>query len=356
MLRKLRTLISFYEANGIVRTTKLIMRYIQNLLFDHPQRMSIVTTSICNIDCIMCSLHDCYPPKNADETMLQFMTKLNGTSFQLGVIAEPLAHSRVYEVIKRLKDRGAQVTFSTNGTLLNNNVAKKLIDLKVDSIQVSLDGISEIYERIRKGAKFSEVIANVRNLQMEKRAAKSQKPYITSLFIAMKSNYKCLPDVIKLAAELDMKHVGVSNIEPYSEEMAEESLLIHKELHPKVREVFDEAIKLAKLANIDLVLPRLEPDSAHCPFLFPVVTPEGDVVPCCELCYDRPVFLAVEDGQVINKKIWFRKKSFGNIREKALTEIYKGKEYLTFRRNVNNGIFPGVCANCLCKYGIICPS
>ena len=351
----LRTLVDFFKSNGIIRTTKIGARFVRNIILDYPQIVGPVLASNCNINCIMCSLHRYCPPKTMDVDLLNNIAQLGSVSFDFGSISEPFVHSHFLEITQHIKSRGSRVSISTNATLMTDEIAKELVKLKIDSIQVSIDSNQpEIFNRIRKGANFSEVIANIRNLQERKKLNNSKIPNISSCFVAMKSNYELLLDTIKLAAELGIKRMAVNNVEPYTEQMVEESLLQHKELYPKIEAIFDSARELSRNLKMNLVVARLKPGVPRCHFLMPVITPEGDVTPCCELTYDRPIYLAVENGQLVNKQVWRRKKVFGNIREKRLPDIYRNGEYRNFRRNVTNNAFPVECDPCLVKYGIIC--
>ena len=56
------------------------------------------------------------------------------------------------------------MTFTTNATLLNDTISKKIIDSGVDVVFFSVDGASkETFEKIRVGANFERVKENIRS-------------------------------------------------------------------------------------------------------------------------------------------------------------------------------------------------
>jgi len=63
---------------------------------------------------------------------------------------EPLARKDVYEIIQYIKSKNINVMITTNGTLIDEEVVKKLKELKIDSVQVSMDShIPEIHDKFR---------------------------------------------------------------------------------------------------------------------------------------------------------------------------------------------------------------
>ncbi len=69
-------------------------------------------------------------------------------------------------MIRFAKNSGAKhVDFTTNGTLLTEDHIHGVLEAGVDMIAVSIDGFKrETYEDIRIGAKYDDVVANVRKL------------------------------------------------------------------------------------------------------------------------------------------------------------------------------------------------
>ena len=79
---------------------------------------------------------------------------------------EPLLHPKIIDMISYAKKNKIKVVgIITNGILLNKNMSKKLLDSKIDLIDISIDAFTkESYEKIRKGASFEKIQGNMDNL------------------------------------------------------------------------------------------------------------------------------------------------------------------------------------------------
>lgn len=69
-----------------------------------------------------------------------------------------------YAIEKRNQGGLARVSWIDNGMLFNEDIADLVIDLKVDGVGFSLDGIGELNDSIRLGAKYSIIERNIKYL------------------------------------------------------------------------------------------------------------------------------------------------------------------------------------------------
>ncbi len=63
---------------------------------------------------------------------------------------EPLMHPRIFELTGRAVSRGTRAVLSSNGLMLNRDSAKRLKDLGLSYIGVSLDGLAEAHDDFRR--------------------------------------------------------------------------------------------------------------------------------------------------------------------------------------------------------------
>ena len=128
----------------------------------------------------------------------QYLPLVN--SVYLSGWGEPLLHKRLVDMVKVAKEAGCYVGFTTNGTLLTYEISKKLVDLNLDLIEISLDGATpQTYEEIRKGAKFKNVIDNISTLISLKHKVRKAKPKVMLSFLMMKKNINELSLIVDLA-------------------------------------------------------------------------------------------------------------------------------------------------------------
>jgi molybdenum cofactor biosynthesis enzyme MoaA len=81
-------------------------------------------------------------------------------------IGEPLMNPDLFRIATEIRKRmpgWGRLALTTNGTLLNRDAAKRLIDGGLNTITFSVDKATKfMYESKRLGANFEKVIANIR--------------------------------------------------------------------------------------------------------------------------------------------------------------------------------------------------
>jgi putative heme d1 biosynthesis radical SAM protein NirJ1 len=127
------------------------------------------STRTCNLKCIHCysnSESKKYEGELDTKEALRFIDHL--AEFMLPVIlfsgGEPLLLEDLMTLEAHARSKGIRPTISTNGTLLDRELAASLKDLGIGYIGVSLDGIGENNDRFRgrEGA-FAAALAGIRN-------------------------------------------------------------------------------------------------------------------------------------------------------------------------------------------------
>ncbi|AUX45194.1 uncharacterized protein SOCE26_066750 [Sorangium cellulosum] len=132
-----------------------------------PYVVAVEPTTYCNLQCIMCPSPGFKSPRgymSMDVFDKVLREAVAGGMHRIRFIGlgEPLMHPQLPEMIRKAKRGGLYTEVSTNATLLTRELGAALLDAGLDEIGFSLDSADEAeYERIRKGAKFREVIANV---------------------------------------------------------------------------------------------------------------------------------------------------------------------------------------------------
>ncbi len=188
-------------------------------------------TNRCNLDCITCMRHnwDVTYGQMSWATFNRILDSLAEIGPPLtvffGGIGEPLAHPRTIDMIRAVKELGLTAEMISNGTLLDEKRSKALIAAGLDTLWVSIDGSRpESFADVRLGAELPNIIANVRRFRRLRPAAHRPSPAIGINFVAMKRNIADLPEVLKLGKSLGAAKFAVSNVLPYTEEMAQEIL------------------------------------------------------------------------------------------------------------------------------------
>jgi radical SAM protein with 4Fe4S-binding SPASM domain len=89
---------------------------------------------------------------------------------------------------------------TTNATIVTDEVLDGLARFKKLTLNVSLDGTGEVFERVRIGARFAEVQANIRRLKRAVEQAPSAQSSFGVSMCVMKSNIRDLPNFVRFCA------------------------------------------------------------------------------------------------------------------------------------------------------------
>ncbi|MEO0293445.1 MAG: radical SAM protein [candidate division WOR-3 bacterium] len=122
---------------------------------------------------------------------------------------EPLIDKDFWEVAKKAKEKGLYLSIATNGTLIDRNMAKKIAELEIGYVQVSIDGASpEKHDKIRGiPGMWERAIKGIKNL--------IDAGVTTCIaYTHMKENHNEIKGIFKLREELGAYKVVVYNYIP----------------------------------------------------------------------------------------------------------------------------------------------
>ncbi len=158
-----------------------------------PVEYIVETTAKCNIYCPMCPRETHKQPKEDmdDAVFHSLVSQASGTAEHMMLIGlgEPLLDPKIYDRIGLCAEHRIAALLSTNGTLLDEKAAAKLLASPLEHITLSFDGATkESFEFYRKGAKFDKVRDNfVRFCQMKDRLR--SKLQIVVQMVRMEKNW-----------------------------------------------------------------------------------------------------------------------------------------------------------------------
>ena len=177
--------------------------------FDHsiPLFTTIELSQYCNFSC-----RHCYNFDRSDSEKNTTRTSEVSTSKWLEIIdqvidqgafylsftgGEPLTHPDLFQLIDRVREHHCIAKIKTNGSLISEQMAKKLFDHGVYSLDVSLYGANEqSYKEFCGVELFEKTVQGIKN-------ATKLGITVTTNILLHKGNYKDLGILIELARELD---------------------------------------------------------------------------------------------------------------------------------------------------------
>ena len=186
------------------------------LLSSKPPHLDIEPTSLCNMSCPMCFTNFTDVDKNGFMDLFLYKkiiddaARLKIFSVRLSHRGEPLLHPDYIEMVSYAKKKGIQeVSTLTNGLLLDEDKIEQLFDAGLDWLNVSIDGINETYENIRKPAKFSDILRKIKFAHSLRNRRKLIRPiiWIQSIWSAVNGDPKAYIDTFRKYVDKIAFHV-----------------------------------------------------------------------------------------------------------------------------------------------------
>ncbi|MBN1992346.1 MAG: radical SAM protein [Anaerolineae bacterium] len=158
-----------------------------------PPFIEMTITDACNARCIMC------PPEvhlgktiMAQELFERICLEAEALGIRKMIITggEPLLDRNIFDKIRFAKAHGfTYVHMFTNGSLMNEKIARKIIATGLDSLTWSIDSArKEEYEQIRINLKFDQVIANIRRFMEIRQEMGWQTPLTRVNMVTLSEN------------------------------------------------------------------------------------------------------------------------------------------------------------------------
>jgi MoaA/NifB/PqqE/SkfB family radical SAM enzyme len=327
----------------------------------HLAKVYIEPTNICNLDCRTCMRNewDEKPGRMSAKIFERILSGLKALSPMptvfFGGIGEPLAHPRINEMVRQVKELGATVELITNGILLTEKRASQFIQDGLDTLWVSLDGATpECYSDVRLGASLPKVIKNLERLRSLRYLAHEHqdvsKPQLGIAFVAMQRNIADLPEVLRLGIRLGAKRFSVSNVLPYSPELRAEILYqraIYSNLMerggtypvvnlPRIDTNSLTQLPLAEVYAKNVVLQvvgnEINRSIDVCQFIEQGSTAirwDGQVSPCLPLLHDHNTYLADKPRR---SHAYF----IGSVLERDLLALWNDPKYVEQRQRIRH--------------------
>jgi len=136
-----------------------------------PEIVQIESTNICNARCVFCPRDQMHRRQGVmDEALFRKVVDdcaaLGIRHVRLHNYGEPFVDRHLTDKVAYAKQKGiAEVGVISNGSLIDEQVARGVIEAGLDAINISVDASGrEVFERTRVGLEYDKVIANIERL------------------------------------------------------------------------------------------------------------------------------------------------------------------------------------------------
>ncbi len=303
---------------------------------------TLITNYSCNLRCVMCDLPlrvGRYAKEGLDplgtERLMDIIDDFKRIGTQgLGFTGgEPLLRKDIFQLLER-SARGGMIThLNTNGTFLDEKAITTLLEIGIDSVNLSLDGVRrETHDRIRaKEGSYDEVLEAASTL-IRLRSQKKKSLRLKLVLVVSKENAEEARGLVELRKELgadsidfipvhDFDEPGSIRNRPKNQEEAKDDRFIEK-----TDQLISSLKSLVADEPIDNSVPHL--DLMRRAF-------RGQKNPIA--CFAGYNSLAVDlYGRIFPCVPWSNAdKVVGNVRETPLPKFWKSQEYAKRRAEVD---------------------
>jgi len=298
----------------------------------------------CNLKCLHCYQENHKPIQleyeKLEKIYIQFkelLDKLNMKGHINITGGEPLCNPYLFKILDLIKKDEDKISFSilTNGTLITEEIARKIKKYNPYYVQVSLEGGRKTNDYIRGKGTYKKIAEGIKKLNAE--------GIFTSLsFTANKLNYKEFPKVVKYARKYGVNSVWSDRLIPLGNSEDKDLALSYKQTREYLEIMQTQKIKFKKIKknNTNILMNRALQFQMTNEFAYGctagdtllTVMENGDLVPCRRM----PIVV-------------------GNLFEKNMYDLYKNSDILNELRKKR---IPDECKDCenseTCHGGLKC--
>ena len=171
-----------------------------------PLNIIIEPSNYCNLNCTTCANNKMTRSKGRMDIRLykklidEIAIENPYVRIWLDYYGEPLLQQfKLFYMIDYAKKKGlSNISFNTNGTLLNQEMTEMVLDSGLDFISIDCDGFSkEVYEKIRVNANRDVTYANIEYFLKRRAERGLKKPIVEVKVMEMQENAHEIDTIIK---------------------------------------------------------------------------------------------------------------------------------------------------------------
>ena len=251
-------------------------------------------------------------------------------SIGLTGMGETFLYKDIEQIVDYIKskNKGIIISVSTNAMLPNFlEIIPNLIG-KIDTIQISTDGLNEVYESIRTHAKFETLDRNLRALVA---LAKDTKTTLMMNMVVTVENYMQMAQLVNYAEEIGVPYMDYTkfnlacvtdiDVSYYDFYKSDEFVKALEELEKTKKEV--KNVSVGNRSFYDA------PSFKHCPFPWShfYICWDGYITPCCAKPFPKEY-------------------NYGNVFETSVMDVLNNKKFITWRKLWRKNEAPTFCDKC----------
>lgn len=216
---QLNNLINILQENNNDSKEKRIIEFLKNIPriphnklikdeIDFPSKVILDVNSSCNLNCKMCYIKKRNQVQISYKKILKILDEIKNNKPN-SIISysslEPFLRNDFLKIIKKTSELNIPFSIFTNGTLIDEKMAKSLVKYKPISITFSLHGLKDTHEEINGvPGSYDKVISAIKNINHYKKIMGERLPFLRSNCVISSINYRELLEYVKIGNKLDL--------------------------------------------------------------------------------------------------------------------------------------------------------
>lgn len=210
---------------------------------------------------------------------------------------ESFLHKRFMDMVAYAKARSFVVSITTNGSLINDRDTRRLVELGVEEMYISVNaGSAKTYNEIHMNTPptaFDNIKRTVSRITDAKRALGSLKPFVNLSFVIQNNNYLEMPDMVQTTHDVGGQKAHFIGISTYE---GTQFLALNEAQKAAMPDSLQRAVDLAEglgiQTNAEYFLSRARGYKGtkdvyakvpcYISWFFSIILADGTVNPCCE--------------------------------------------------------------------------
>lgn len=323
-----------YSTNKVRTYTN---KFSKSLKVVYPSTIMLEVTNYCNLHCITCPREYQYGKQmDIGHMDINLLKKVIDQTYPyidsvgLTGLGEPLLYKHLPEALDYIKskNKGIITSLSTNASLGKTPELIAQIKQNIDTIQISIDGIGETYNKVRINGDYDKFLLNVKDI---KKQVCDTDTDVTLNMVVVKENYHQITEMIELTQSLGFQNLSFTlfNLASVTDIGIEYyDLFYSNEFKAELKKARQKA---NTVKNVDVSFWDYESENGFnkCPFPWShfYISWDGYLPPCCAKPFPKEL-------------------SFGDLNKSGLIDCLNSKEFQNFRSLWYKNITPGFCKKC----------
>jgi len=343
-------------------TRKFVKREIDYLL-NSPNDILLFLTYRCTSKCKACTIWKREVDRRSELTIkdyerffkdvFDYKNTYNNVEFFGGDAL--LRRDILPSLISMVKEKGIRTSLPTNGNLLDEELAKGLVNAGLDIVEVSIDSIENIHDTMRgvngTFARAKNAIINIMRARKDRDTPKIQINTTVS-----KMNYKTIEEILKFGEEIGVEYVAFEYIGEFPDHAVKMSGINGKIPEPYfISENGSHLLSIEEAKELKYIIKNIKKESqtmrVNC------ITRNIDDLTIYNMmkgefprrkCYMSHSLITLDPYGNILGCPFYNNYSIGNIKERKFSEIWNNDLHIYFKRIVNDKeTKPPMCNYCI---------